>query len=509
MPSKYLERNLVKYGEAIRLYFDDQTGSRLNLWNFGEVFGLAATKPAEIVVGRAVLSLDKDQDKKWVVDIGSLLSVLDVIRFQRAVSVWLGKDPSNKVKVEGALKSGLQALGVRRANDVIQRDGSPVLTCRKTKKLIADELQAAQRLRPGWEQDAARELLGFVGWFPKPALIAQEERTLFNADNSGKPDGSGKTSNTDNRDLKPVLSTLPVPAKNALDQLIDELDEKLKQNESIPDQVELDRRLHAALDRVHAFAYRGDSRDPATVKAAFGLLPSFTRKAEGKFADQSFVGGATPGKVSDLAKVFDELRQSTKSRRKRRDNLAAYIDQFKAEKILDLAAYTGNEVFRGYLSTTKSTAIAKCFANAWVIPPKPGSSWCYAVRCNGGYETKSHVKGVAAGPDGKVVIDIAERKKLHEATNFLEQEIAMPGGIWWDQVVGFRLVDYSSDGQFLAGPVFLRETGYWKYKQDEAAFDALFEQLSGAGQGDDPTIRKSYKQASPGDPWDLVANNVD
>ena len=122
---------------------------------------------------------------------------------------------------------------------------------------------------------------------------------------------------------------------------------------------------------------------------------------------------------------------------------------------------------------------------------------------------KSHVKGVAADPDGKVVISKAEKKELHEATNFLEQEIAMPGGIWWDQVVGFRLVDYGTDGQLFAGPVFLREPGYWKYKQDEAAFDALFEQLSGAAQGDDPTIRKSYKQAPPGDPWDLVVNNVD
>jgi hypothetical protein len=363
-------------------------------------------------------------------------------------------------------------------------------------------LQAAKRLRAGWEQDAARELLGFVGWFPKPALIAQEERTLFHID------GSGKTTNTDNRDLKPMLSTQLVPAKSALDQLIDELDAKLKQDTSIT-KAELDRRLHAALDRVHAFAYRGDSREPAAVKAHGGLLPSFTRKAEGEFAKKSVVGGATPGKVSDLAKLFDELRQASGPRAGRQDNLAAYLDLLKAEKILDLAAYTNDETFRGYLSTSKSTAIAKCFANLWVIPPKPGSSWCYAVRCNGGYEMKSHIKGVAPDPAGKVVIDKPERKKLHEATNYLEQEIAMPGGIWWDQVVGFRLVDYSGDGQFFAGPVFLREPGYWKAKQDEAAFDALFEQLSGAAQGNDPTIRKSYKQASPGGPWDLVANKVD
>lgn len=496
MPSKYIESNLVKYNDAIRLYFDDQAGrSRLNLRNFEEVFDPAVKnlKVKEIVVGTAVLSLDKDQDKKWVVNIGSLLSVLDVIRFQRAVSAWLGKGPSNDV--EGALEKGLEALGGRRANNdnVIQWEhGSPVLTCRKTKKLIADELQAAKRLRSGWEQDAARELLGFVGYFPKPALIAQEERTLFSA--------IGKTTNKDNRDLKPVLSRL-VPAKNALDQLIDELDEELKQDKSIS-KAELDRRLHSALDRVHAFAYRGDSRDPATVKAHSGLLPSFTREAVGDFAKTPFRGGATKGNVSVLANVFDEIRQSTKSRGKRRDNLAVYIEQLKAEKIFELTAYTdaGGEVFRGYLSTSKSTAIAKCFASLWA-KTETGRSWCYAVRCNGGYEMKSHVKGV--------VVDKDELKKLHETTNYLEQEIAMPGGIWWDQVVGFRLIDYSTDGQFFAGPVFLREPGYWKAKQDEAAFDALFEQLSGAGQGDDPTIRKSYKQVSPGDPWDLVANKVD
>jgi hypothetical protein len=503
MPSKYLERNLAKYGEAIRLYFDDGALACLSLRNFEDVlFDPPAKNPAvkeDILVGPRL-----NLDKSMPVDIGSLLSVLDVIRFQRAVSASLRPDPRRGgTDVEAALKSGLQALGVRRANNVIQWEhGSPGLTCRKTKKLIADELQAAKRLRSGWEQDAARELLGFVGWFPKPALIAREERTLFH------PDGSGKTVNTDNRDLKPVLSTHLPPAKNALDQLIEELDAKLKQDKSIP-KAELDRRLHAALDRVHAFAYRGDSRDPATVKAHGGLLPSFTRKAEGDFAKKPVVGGATRGNVSDLAKVFDDIRGPSGPRAGHQDNLAAYIDQLKAEKILDLAAYTENEVFRGYLSTTKSTAIAKCFANLWVIPPKPGSSWCYAVRCNGGYEMKSHVKGVAPGPAGKVVIDKAEKKKLHEASNYLEQEIAMPGGIFWDQVVGFRLVDYSSDGQFFAGPVFLREPGYWKAKQDEVAFDALFEQFSGAAQGDDPTIRKSYKQVSPGDPWDLVANKVD
>jgi len=496
MPSKYLERNLAKYGEAIRLYVDDGGLACLNLRNFEDVlFDSAAKNPAikeDILVGPRL-----NLDNSVPADIGSLLSVLDVIRFQRAVSASLRPDPRRGgTDVEAALKSGLQALGVTRANNVIQwGHGSPALTCRKTKKLIADELQTAKRLRSGWEQDAAREALGFVGWFPKPSLIAQEQRTLIF--------GSGKTRNKDNRDLKPVLSRLPAPSKNALDQLIDDLDEELKQDKSIS-QAELDRRLHSALDRVHAFAYRGDSRDPATVKAHGGLLPSFTRKAVGDFAKTPFRDGATKGNVSVLAKVFDEIRQSTKSRRKRRDNLAAYIEQLKAEKIFELTAYTGpgGEVFRGYLSTSKSTAIAKCFANLWATGEETGRSWCYAVRCNGGYEMKSHVKGVA-------VPDSDEMKKLHEASNFLEQEIAMPGGIWWDQVVGFRLVDYSDEGQFFAGPVFLREPGYWKAKQDEAAFDALFEQLSGAGQGDDATIRKSYKQVPPGDPWNLMANYVD
>ena len=338
----------MKYNDAIRLYSDDKAEhSCLVLRNFEEVFDPAVKNLAvkEIAVGPLL-------DRKTSVDIGSLLSVLDVIRFQRAVSTWLGKDPSRSTDVEGALKKGLEALGVSPANIVIQwKPGSPGVTWGETKKLIADELQKSKRLRAGWEQDAALEQLGFVGYFPKPALIAQEERTLFSADRS-----RGKTINNDNRDLKPVLSTLPVPAKSAMDLLIEKLDEELRQNKAISE-AELGRRLHAALDRVHAFAYRGDSRDPATVKAALGLLPSFTRKAVGEFADAPFIGGATQGKVSDLAKVFDELRQSMKSRRKRRDNNAAYIDQLKAEKILDL----------------QCTRTARCSAPTSPPPSRPRS----------------------------------------------------------------------------------------------------------------------------------------
>jgi hypothetical protein len=144
--------------------------------------------------------------------------------------------------------------------------------------------------------------------------------------------------------------------------------------------------------------------------------------------------------------------------------------------------------------------MAKCFANLY--KPVVYRSWCYAVHCRGGYELPTHILGAPAGGPS-----ISDLKEIHEFASYFEQEVAVGGDIYWDQIVGFRRVKCDKRGQFFSGPVYLREPRFWKAIGEEGAFDALFELMSGKRQSPrtDPKIFRSYVQNSA-DRWDLIPN---
>ena len=481
---KYHNGNLVKYDETIRLFIaDDGVNARLELCNYEEVLSAAGAVAGKLPLKQTLVVDDRQaRCSQAPLDIGSMLRPLDVIKFQRAVFQFTRSWPPNtQPPLALALESGMKALAID--VEVKATPGAPADTRRKTGEAIKAAL--ASRLRPDRDQDAVRASFGFVPYFPRPGLIPQEERTVL------QQTRNGKTANRDNRRLRPVASAGQRPVASAVEELMAEIDrETIKRHGSLPAD-ELMRKLHAAITKVRCFAFRADTRDPTAVHAAKGLLPSFTRKDE-DFKTQPFVGGS--GKTTTVgatAAVFDTA-----------ENLARYVEQFKVENIVHLGSYTENERFRGYVSTTKSIAIVKCFANYFTQKPV-GTAWCYAARCRAGYELPSHVEPDAAG---NIKADKHHlQQTLHEFVNYLEQEVAVPGAIWWDDVVGFRRVDYDADGQFLTGPVFLRESQYWQVKGEGAAFDELFDLLSGKSQGLDPTTHATYRRRTGAlDPWDLV-----
>ena len=68
-------------------------------------------------------------------------------------------------------------------------------------------------------------------------------------------------------------------------------------------------------------------------------------------------------------------------------------------------------------------------------------------------------------------------KGQHDWVKYAEQEIAMPGILDWDDVVGFRRV--KRDGVF-DGPVYLRSD---LELQDPNAYTEIWDLLSGKSQG--------------------------
>jgi hypothetical protein len=307
-----------------------------------------------------------------------------------------------------------------------------------------------------------------------------------------------------------IPSSTPVPPKTAIDLLLESIDQDVerKRENEMENWSKLRKYLHAGLPRVSCFAFRGDDRDPLKLKSANGFMPGVTRPNE--YVQKQ------PQAVRDTAAAIDNALRSmeppAKAKRGKKaikkqgeENARAYFEVLKRYATFNLGVYTTFQTFKGFISTTKSIPIAKSFANLYKGPDEAiCQTWCYTVRCHGGYELPSYSAGVLDAV-GNLKIDKEDLRKIHTFAAYFEQEISIAGALWWDQIVGFRLLDCTADGPLFAGPIYLREPRYWEVKQDRKAFNALFETLSGKSQGADDTIYKCYKRP-PGDPWNLMPN---
>jgi hypothetical protein len=256
--------------------------------------------------------------------------------------------------------------------------------------------------------------------------------------------------------------------------------------------------LHKNLPRINCYGFRGDKRDPATLKAGLGFSPGVTR--------------TDPG-----VEKYNERAAKIEAALKLNDGGKAYRQVMKDLDILTLGVYTADADFKGYISATTSTPIAKHFANTHAEPPNLFEPvYCYAVLCNGGFHLPTEAPG-----------KWLEKQHAQNAfTHYAEQEVAVPGAIWWHDVVGMRKIRVDKTGQFFSGPVFLndllrteyqdklptkfvhrgQEFNHWRQRTDNGAFDELFELFSGKSQGAHPLIDWSYEQAPFDCPAELISN---
>jgi hypothetical protein len=212
--------------------------------------------------------------------------------------------------------------------------------------------------------------------------------------------------------------------------------------------------------------------------------------------------GETP--VLDLAKELDENRVK---------DVLAYYESMET-LFLNLERYIQDERFKGYVSTTLSVSIGKCFGNLYAGAAQ-ADRFLYVVRCVGGFLIPSaypeFIQQVQQEKGRDSNFNLAKikipdpRKKFGPVVRYYEQEVSVPGAIWWDRVAGFRINRCNGRGQFLAGPVFINE---WVRDLDRGAFGALFELLSGRSQsrvpgGCSPMIEPSYQPARG---YDFVPN---
>ena len=190
------------------------------------------------------------------------------------------------------------------------------------------------------------------------------------------------------------------------------------------------------------------------------MLPGITRTDQKAKEDPNY---------KDVAQAIDEaLKLGPKE----------YKNALKEKSVFHLGVYIRFQSFKIYLSASKSRIMAMYFCA--VSGGALSKGYCYALRCRNGFELPS------SGPDFL---------KEHTFLKYAEQEVAVPGAIWWEDVVGFRAVRIKDDNQqFLFGPVFLQNR---LLKMDRRAFYALFRLLGGEAQGSYSTITKTY----PTEPW--------
>ncbi len=218
--------------------------------------------------------------------------------------------------------------------------------------------------------------------------------------------------------------------------------------------------LHQQLERFTGYAFRGDGRDPGTIKAAGGFKTSSTR------TDDHFIKNNVYGhfcgymqrrfqkdlKATMSADQFLQIvNQSTKTPEAREVfNLYTTWRMLAKSEELHLGRMLADETLKAYISTTRAVPVAKGFAKS--------GGWVYCVAVLGGF--------------------IVPEKFKHEWTKiFGEQEIAKHGGFGWQNIAAARKV--GPDKKFI-GDLYMRhdfET------IDPKAFEAIFKLMSGKKQG--------------------------
>lgn len=411
---------------------------------------------------------------------------------------------------------------------------------------------------------------GLIAWFPMPSLIIEEQQTAT------KGNGNGKTKNQDMRDIRPVF--LPGVDRSSDkrvrtspkgkghfgevfgEELIKLIDDDLKNPESgfqkstyregffqnsqkFPN---AEAYLHQQIDKIDCYAFRGDSRDPIELKGHNGFLPGITRTDAGVAAYQSSaillnlaVKPRLKGTIKSQLEIMEEMKKvgwedsyeallaaPIHSKPFRELLKLDLLELLKFLDVLTLNIYTVDHGFKGYISTSTSTAIAKALAGIYApVFDTSLLNFCYALRCKNGFYLPTHVDHKSFPPD----VEFTGWQKSYAKTPFTEyaeQEVAVAGCIMWQDVCGVRPIRIDHQGQHFCGPVFMIETLHSSYKpstsvssliprtannhngpplpeykpeSDDSGYGELFELLSGKSQGAGFEIEFTYPDA----PFDI------
>jgi hypothetical protein len=515
------------YNQAIVLNLSDEV-VWLELTNYGEV--LLKYGPSDKVItlkvgftdqGKAITMLSGPSTSGNLLSISEWLDVLDIIKFQQSVlEYWsLNKNPPKILTrdasydyIKPALIKAFGAIGDNKDGAFLPSDpnglSTDILTWLKSFSKThylrsnwttismpvdnkSERIHKYKGETPGLlnpENYASYEDLGFTGYLPQLKLVLQEQRgEIINP-------VTGCTNAMDARKITPVESKLiiKVPAEvnptgeNPFQPVFDQIDRGIQQQSGTSQSSSSSNNptpgtLHSEIDRINCYGFRGDKRDPIEISGRGGFFPNVTR------TDETY----EPEKQKQLDAVRKKKKKSKKD---------GYLSSLLELNILHLGNYIKNETFGGFVSTTKSVSIAKSFSGAWMegayfsARQYPGEqertpityhsqNFCYAMKCIGGFVLPSD-KG-----------NREELQAIHQFASKAEQEIAVPGMIGWNEVVGFRMCCYQKTGPFLAGPVWLSES---LRSLDRLGFRRLYSLLSGKSQGSGEKIEKVYQT----DPWE-------
>jgi hypothetical protein len=188
--------------------------------------------------------------------------------------------------------------------------------------------------------------------------------------------------------------------------------------------------LPKGFERVITYGFRGETRPPVKIKDAGGFLPNYTRQDH-----------------------IDKHENSS--------GLNWAVDEFAA---LNLQKFIDKQFLGGFISTTKSIAVAKGFALGLTTDhPQTMDGWVYACFVEG---------GIHLPPLGG-----------HQWVKYAEQEISMPGNLDWEDVVACRRVSKVEPHPFV-GPLYIKTTFP---DQDRNAYREIYDLLSGKSQGPLPS----------------------
>lgn len=225
-----------------------------------------------------------------------------------------------------------------------------------------------------------------------------------------------------------------------------------------------DWRMIESLERISAYTFRGDGRDPDSMKAAGGFTPPSTRNDDGylmgavykqftsylsRRMNRDITASVSP---DDFLRIVRQTLQTPESKRLFVD-YCIWRALMESEE-LHLGRMLAEEALKGYISTTRAMSVAKGFA----CNRKGSSGWVYMVLIRGGFV-------------------VPEKGKHKWTTVFGEQEIAMPGNVGWENVFGYR---HAKDNLFDPdSPIALR-TGF--KAQEPKVFKKAYALFSGAPQ---------------------------
>ena len=217
-----------------------------------------------------------------------------------------------------------------------------------------------------------------------------------------------------------------------------------------------DWKLIPGLERVNAYVFRGDKRQPRLIKAADGFHPPSTRK------DDAYTPVIARQFVAYMKKRFDQdVTQSDVEQYIRGQGAAGRVfveyeiwrEILKGEE-LHIGRMVQSEFLKGFISTTRDIRVANNFANGPSADGVGGGlRGVYALHSEGGF--------------------LLPPKGTHAHASANEAEIAHPGSLPWSKVKAFRILQV---GDF-------NDARTWKTDESKAR-QVVF-------------VRKGFREADP------------